>query len=73
MHGNSGARNSMHVLHGRLGSMRFVWESSIGVIKVFMHAMHDSRDTIGVGTRVTNLSKHALHGNEDTIRPGLRD
>ena len=73
MHGNSGARNSMHVLHGRLVSMRIMWESIIVVIKVFMHAMYNSRDTVGVGTQVPSLSKHALHGNEDTIKPGLRD
>lgn len=53
--------------------MRFMWESSIGVIKVFMHAMHGSRDTIWVGTGVTSFSKHALHGNGNTIRVGLRD
>ena len=73
MHGNSGSGNNMHVLHGRLGSMRFMWESSIVVIKVFMHAMHDSRDTVGVGTQVLSLSKHASHGNGDIIRAGRRD
>ena len=53
--------------------MRIMWECSIVVILVFMHAMHDSRDIVGVGTQVPSLSKHALHGNGDIIGAGRRD
>ena len=38
-----------------------------------MHAMHNSRDIVGVGTQVPSLSKHALHGIGAIIKARCRD